>query len=260
MSGFAGRFTDPLYSPGGDAIAIYNTLITDAIMTEDDAKLAPKLTVYETMMNTVYQSFIPSFHHSYNALGDQEAFSMKYVWELSIYFGYYVFPFINDLYTDRLFLIGYLRRFSQLGEINRSLLIFISAYYEWKKDNVPKQESPQFFEFKDVETLVRAESTFYEVGVGVKDSLKVLDRQFESLSELARFYVAHVSSVVAGNPELVHSRDHVAMVDLERIRFEPEAIKTTWGVVPPSDDRHQWAIDANVFHRKFHNELVPEPV
>ena len=258
MSGFAGRFTDPLYSPGGDAIAIYNTLITDAISTEDEKKLAPKLTMYETMMNTVYQSFVPSFSHSYNALGDQEAFSMKYVWELSIYFGYYVFPFINDLYTDRLFLIGYLKRFSQLGEINRSLLVLISEYYEWKKTNIAKSEKPLFFEFKDVETLVKAESTFYEVGVTTKEALVVLDEQLESLRELARFYVAHVSSIVAGNPELVHSSDHVAMIDLKNIKFDAYAMKASWSAVPASRDRHQWSVNANVFHGSFHMQKEAE--
>ena len=30
LCGEACRFTDPLYSPGGDLISIYNTLITDA--------------------------------------------------------------------------------------------------------------------------------------------------------------------------------------------------------------------------------------
>src|SRR5262249_19565105 len=35
LSGEAGRFTDPLYSPGGDLIALHNTLITDAILTND---------------------------------------------------------------------------------------------------------------------------------------------------------------------------------------------------------------------------------
>ena len=35
LSGEAGRFTDPLYSPGSDFIGFYNTLITDAILTTD---------------------------------------------------------------------------------------------------------------------------------------------------------------------------------------------------------------------------------
>ena len=106
MSGFAGRFTDPLYSPGGDMISIYNTLITDAILSGSQKELEGKVRGYETMMKTLYKTLVPSFHLSYNALGEQEAFSMKYTWELAVYFGYYVFPFINDLYTDRIFLVA----------------------------------------------------------------------------------------------------------------------------------------------------------
>src|SRR4029079_4006707 len=30
LTGEAGRFTDPLYSPGGDLISLYNTMIVDA--------------------------------------------------------------------------------------------------------------------------------------------------------------------------------------------------------------------------------------
>ncbi|HEY6249478.1 MAG TPA: hypothetical protein VI685_05930, partial [Candidatus Angelobacter sp.] len=43
LSGEAGRFTDPLYSPGGDLIALYNTLIVDAIQTGDQNILAIKV-------------------------------------------------------------------------------------------------------------------------------------------------------------------------------------------------------------------------
>ena len=256
MSGFAGRFTDPLYSPGGDAIAIYNTLITDAIQTEDRDALSAKLNAYEMMMDTVYQSFVPSFHLSYNALGDQETFSMKYIWELSIYFSFYVFPFINDLYTDRHFLIGYLRRFAQLGKINSSLLTFISKYYEWKKANVPGQEHPVFFEFRDIATLPRAESTFYKVGVEAKTALLELDEQIEHLRELAQLYVGHVSAIVSDDPDLVLSRDHVAMIDLADIRFEPDKIRAQWSAIPRSDEDHSWTIDPEVLTRNFH-DFVP---
>lgn len=252
MSGFAGRFTDPLYSPGGDAISIYNTLIVDAIQSPTDEDLAGKINGYEAMMDTVYRSYVPSFHHSYNALGDQEAFSMKYVWELSIYFSFYVFPFINDLYTDRYFLVPFLRRFAQLGELNRNLLIFISSYYEWKKGNIAKPTKPIFFEFKDIDTLVRAESTFYKVGVTAKVALKELDQQFEHLEELARFYVAHVSAVVAGNPELAKSRAHVELIKLKEIEFNADEIKAQWSALSASSEAYPWTIDAEVFTKKFH--------
>ncbi|MFT5466242.1 MAG: 2-polyprenyl-6-methoxyphenol hydroxylase-like FAD-dependent oxidoreductase [Verrucomicrobiales bacterium] len=251
MSGFSGRFTDPLYSPGGDAIAIYNTLIVDSIKSTDE-ELGKKINSYEAMMNTVYKSYVPSFHHSYNALGDQEAFSMKYVWELSIYFSYYVFPFINDLYTDSHFLIRYLNRFAKLGAMNRSLLIFISDYYEWKKVNLPKQAKPQFFEFKDVCTLKRAESTFYKVGLDSKAALEVLDEQFEHLQELAKFYIAHVTAVVTGEPDLAKSLDHVETIKLKEIHFDADEMKTHWSGIATSGEEYPWTIDAEVFSRSFH--------
>jgi flavin-dependent dehydrogenase len=256
MSGFAGRFTDPLYSPGGDTIAIHNTLITDAILTDDDQELAAKAQAYEMMMKTVYLSFVPSFHHSYKALGDQEAFSMKYVWELSVYFAFYVFPFINDLYCDRYFLVPYLRRFSKLGDLNRALLAFITDYYEWKKANVPKPTRPVFFDFTNIATLRKAESTFYQVGVDPKMALEELDHQLESLRELARFFVAHVSAIVAGDSDLVTSRAYVEAIDLAEIRFCPEEIRQRWSAVPrTSGDDFPWSIDARVLRRWFHSEI-----
>src|SRR5262249_31441905 len=113
--GEAGRFTDPLYSPGSDLIAVYNTLITDAILTDDGGELAVKCQVYERLMRAFYQGTVPSYAAGYDTLGDQEAFTLKYVWELSVYFPFYVFPFVNDLFTDRRFLAEYFAAFATLG-------------------------------------------------------------------------------------------------------------------------------------------------
>src|SRR5262249_21940770 len=133
MSGEAGRFSDPLYSPGGDLISLYNTLIVDAIMTSDADELRRKAAVYEQMMRGVYDAYVPGFAIGYQTLGDQEAFSLKYTWELTIYFGFYVFPFINGLFTELRFVTHFLRRFTELGRVNRAVQIFVSDYYRWKK-------------------------------------------------------------------------------------------------------------------------------
>src|SRR5712692_1094182 len=122
LIGEAGRWTDPLYSPGGDLISIYNTLVTDAILTFDQPELDAKIELYEQLQRAVYGAYVPSFAVSYDCLGDQEAYSLKYVWELTIYFAFYVFPFINDLFTDRRFLVSFLQRFSRLGRDRKSVV------------------------------------------------------------------------------------------------------------------------------------------
>ena len=92
LSGEAGRFTDPLYSPGSDFIAFHNSLIADAILTTNAAELAGKCQLYEYMMQAIYDSLIPSFAVSYNVLGDHETYTLKYTWELSVYFSLFRLP------------------------------------------------------------------------------------------------------------------------------------------------------------------------
>ena len=139
-----------MYSPGADLIAIYNTLVTDAILTADQKELDAKVELYEQLQRAVYSAYVPSFAVSYDCLGDQEAYSLKYVWELTIYFAFYVFPFINDLFTDRRFLVSFLQRFSRLGRVNHSLQPFLSAYFQWKKDGREPHVRPIFFDFFDI--------------------------------------------------------------------------------------------------------------
>src|SRR5262249_2977349 len=78
LVGEAGRFSDPLYSPGGDLIAIYNTLVVDAVLTADPALLARKVPLYERLMRAVYEAYVPSFVLGYWTHGDQESFSLRY--------------------------------------------------------------------------------------------------------------------------------------------------------------------------------------
>ncbi len=223
--GEACRFTDPLYSPGGDLISTYNTLISDAILTADRRELETKLRFYEPLARAIYEAYVPSFAVSYCTLGDQECFSLRYVWELTIYFAFYVFPFINDLLTTQAFLPGFLRRFGQLGPINQGMHRLLAAYYRWKKENVViAAPEPVFFEFMEVGALVSAELTFYKVGVDVDEARKLLDEQLENLRDLARWTAAHVASVVLDDPRAATNAAFIRGLDVNDLQLDPEAM------------------------------------
>ena len=224
LSGEAGRFTDPLYSPGSDFIGFHNTLITDAILTTDAGELVGKCQLYELVMRSIYESLLPTYAVSYDALGDQEAFVLKYTWELSVYFSFFVFPFINDLATHRLFALSYLGRFSRLGTINTHLQAFISAYYQWKKAQSQPPQAPRFHDFTALGALRTAESTFYRVGVSVEEARCILDEQLANLKELARYIVAYVSSVVLADERVLTNRAFIERIDLQNLRFDPGAM------------------------------------
>src|SRR5204863_6919658 len=133
--------------------------------------------IYEQLMRTAYQATVPTYAVSYDVLGDQEAFVLKYTWELSVYFAFYVFPFVNDLLTDRQFIPGYLARFARLGRLNAALQQTLSHFADWKLRQPVKPAKPVFFDFTRFATLVRAEQTFYNTGYDAERALRVLDEQ-----------------------------------------------------------------------------------
>jgi len=260
IAGEAGRFTDPLYSPGGDLISLYNTFITDAIQTEDDVDLADKCRLYEQMMEAVYEAYVPTYAISYDALGDQEAFTLKYSWELAIYFSYYVFPFINDLFTDKRFLAIFINRFSQLGRINRSLQTFISDFFQWKKNKrIPPREVIHF-DFTDIKPLADAEKTFYRIGVSVEEARQILDEQLSNLKEMARFMAAQICASVLGDVRVLTNRRFVEGLDITRLHFDPEAIRESYLAVANSVEEYAWTLDSHVLQRLIEGqcEVVEE--
>jgi len=246
MAGEAGRFTDPLYSPGSDLIAIYNTLIVDAVKTGDRQALDAKCRLYEQLMRAVYQAYVPTYATSYDALGDQETFSLKYVWELTVYFAGYVFPFINDLFTDRRFALAFMRLFTRLGPINQGVQDYLSDFYQWKKKNLPPPPAPIFFDFSSLAPLRTAEKTFYRVGVSVSEAKAELARQVENLEELARFVAARVASVVVGDAALIRNRRFVAGIDVAALRFDPAAIEERWARCRGEGGEYPWSFDPAV--------------
>lgn len=249
LTGEAGRFSDPLYSPGSDLIAIHNTLIVDAVRTDDDDELARKCQLGEQLMRSVYSAYVPSYATSYDVLGNQETFVLKYAWELGIYFAFYVFPFINDLLTDRRFALSFLRAFSRLGPMNRGVQRLLNDYYHWRKDNVEPGEEPQDFDFTELAPLQRAQETFYCVGASVEEARGVLTEQLANAEELARFIAAHVAAVVVGDPRALLSRRFVEGFDVEDLRFDAEAARVRWQQCADDDEIYPWSFDPHVLER-----------
>ncbi len=250
VTGEAGRFSDPLYSPGGDLIAFHNTLIVDAVRSATSDELAEKARRYEALLRALYEAYVPSYSVGYGALEDPEIFGLKYAWELSIYFAFYVFPFVNDLFTDRRFSAAFGTLFSRLGPINSGLQRFLAAFSRWKRaTGAPRAARPTFFDFTEVATLAAAEKTFYRVGVDALEARTVLAAQLEGLEELARFVVAHAASVVLGDSRVRTCRRFVEGIDLRALAFDPDDFARRWAASGPDGELYEWSLDPTVFDR-----------
>jgi 2-polyprenyl-6-methoxyphenol hydroxylase-like FAD-dependent oxidoreductase len=244
MVGEAGRFTDPLYSPGGDLISTYNTIVTDAIGIADRQELVAKVRLYEPLERAIYEAYVPSYAVSYDTLGDQEAYSLRYDWELTVYFSFYVFPFINDLMTNAAFLPGYLRRFSRLGPINHGLHRLLRDFYHWKKANRPGlQAAPVLYDFYEATPLKMAETCFYKVGVSPEEARRILDEQLGNLEELARWIYAHVAARVTGDERALTHPEFVEGIDIDKLSFDPEAMAARLAACSPeATEPYAWRL------------------
>lgn len=243
MTGEAGRFSDPLYSPGSDLIALHNTLIVDAIKHDRRARCRQ----HESLARALYDAYIPGYDVGYTALGDQEAFNLKYVWELTVYFVAYVFPFMNELFTDPAFVRPFLQRFTRLGPWNRGLQELFKGFTHWKQANGTAgggngSGEPLYYEFSQLAPLAKSRELFFEIGVEPEQALAALDPHFAGLEEMARFMAAHITARVAGAPpEAVRRKAFVESIDMQDLRFDPEAMRTQWERVRDDRREHEWS-------------------
>ena len=257
MSGESGRFSDPLYSPGTDLIAFHNTLILDCILTRDKKLLKKKVSLHETLVRSLYQAYIPSYELSYDVLGDQEVFILKYTWELAVYFTFFVFPFINQLFTNQDFILPYLSKLARLGKINANLQAFLSDFYQWKKGQEQPLRDPVQFDFTQIGPLKKSEMLFCQVGVSAGEALDLLDEHLASLKELARYFVAHVASRVVGRKALLTNRAFVETIRLNQFSFDPEKIPLSWSEAISQTKQFKWSFDPLVLS-PFHLESAQE--
>ena len=88
LTGEAGAFLDPFYSPGSDFIAIANTYITELVRHDRAGEpLAPYARLYERLFQSFYDSTLALYRGQYPLLGDAEVLPIKVIWDYAYYWG-----------------------------------------------------------------------------------------------------------------------------------------------------------------------------
>lgn len=105
LTGDAGRFLDPLYSPGNDFIAINNTYIVDLITRARRGEdISARARLWETDYRNFYMGFLPVYQRQYSVLGTPRVMSLKIMWDFTVYWGFLSQLFINGRLTDDVFM------------------------------------------------------------------------------------------------------------------------------------------------------------
>ena len=88
LTGEAGLFLDPFYSPGSDFIAIANTLITE-LVTRDRAgrPVEAHAKIFDQIFHSFYESTLALYEGQYPIFGDAEVLPVKVIWDYTYYWG-----------------------------------------------------------------------------------------------------------------------------------------------------------------------------
>jgi len=88
ISGEAGLFLDPFYSPGSDFIAIANTYICELVARDLAGQpTAAHAAIFDQIFHSFYESTLALYEGQYPILGDAEALPAKVLWDYTYYWG-----------------------------------------------------------------------------------------------------------------------------------------------------------------------------
>ena len=131
LTGEAGLFLDPFYSPGSDFIAISNTYICDLIAKDRAGQsFAPYASIYQQLYLSFYENTLSLYQDQYPLFGDAQVMPVKVIWDYTYYWALLAPLFFGQRLTD-IALLGRLRpQFSLGSELNRALQALLRDWYQ----------------------------------------------------------------------------------------------------------------------------------
>lgn len=104
LTGEAGVFVDPFYSPGSDFISLSNTIVTTLILKERGGEsIAQDVALYNRFYLDLFHSYIGTYENQYPLMGNAQVMTCKVVWDFSIYWGVNALIFFHNRSQDLTF-------------------------------------------------------------------------------------------------------------------------------------------------------------
>jgi len=88
LTGDAGMFVDPLYSPGSDFIGIANGFASDLIARDLRGESIGELAeIYDQAYRSLGRTFLVTYYRQYPLMGNPRVMTIKVVWDFVMYWG-----------------------------------------------------------------------------------------------------------------------------------------------------------------------------
>ncbi|MCP4080610.1 MAG: halogenase, partial [Planctomycetaceae bacterium] len=135
ITGEAGFFHDPFYSPGSDFIAFSNTFLTDLIERDMNGKgIRMRAFSYDRIYKRFYYGTLEAYRNQYCMFGNPTVMPVKILWDYLVYWSITGFIFMHDRTCQQSMYLRNLRLLSRLGKVNHFMQEFFREWHEQTKD------------------------------------------------------------------------------------------------------------------------------
>ncbi len=138
LTGEAGLFLDPFYSPGSDFIAISNTYICDLIGKDRAGEdFAPYAAIYQQLYFSFYENTLSLYQDQYPLFGDAQVMPIKVIWDYTFYWALLAPLFFAGRIADLRMLSRLKAEFARGRALNRAVQALLR---EWGARNAAPLE------------------------------------------------------------------------------------------------------------------------
>jgi hypothetical protein len=129
LTGEAGVFLDPFYSPGTDFIAISNTYICELIGLDQAGKsVGPYARLFEQFYFSFYSNTLGMYRGQYGLFGDADVMSNKVLWDYTYYWGVLCQLVFQNRLTDTTLLGAVQKDLADAAQLNLDMQAFFRRW------------------------------------------------------------------------------------------------------------------------------------
>jgi len=135
ITGEAGFFHDPFYSPGSDFIAFSNTFLTDLIHRDLTGRgIRIRAYSYDRIFKRFYYGTSLAYQDQYQMFGNPTVMPVKILWDYLVYWSITGFIFMQDRMCHQTMYVRNINKLSRLGKVNHFMQDFFRTWHEQTKE------------------------------------------------------------------------------------------------------------------------------
>jgi len=155
LTGEAAVALDPLYSSGGDLIAISNGMICDLIVHDLHGEdIEERAAIHNQIFLILTESWVGIYAQQYSLMGNAQIMTAKVIWDTAVYWAIPGLLYFQDIFcrlADAPVVVTSLARFSVLSD-------HIQAFFRDWLTIAPGNAAPTFIRYYDFDFMIRLQT------------------------------------------------------------------------------------------------------